>query len=294
MYPEPIEHYFAPTELTEVLTLLAHHPAGVKLLAGGQSLMPLMKSREIAASTLIDLNRVAGLADIQWEQDRIVIGALVRHSDVVKHARLQRSCTVLTEAAERIGDRQVRNRGTLAGSLVFADPTGDIAPAALALDARVIVAKADGSTRREAVETFITGSRSCHLARDELVTAIEIPLPDTRGGSSYIKHGRVAQDRAILGVAVSLTLGPNAVCERIRIAVCGIAPQPRRARALEETLVGKTLDAAALKAAGAFAAESIPTQSDPMASAAYRTQLLRVTVPETIAQAVHNAQQANS
>ncbi len=285
MYPRAIENYFAPTDVAEVLTLLQQHGEQAKLLAGGQSLMPLMKLRLAEPQTIIDLNQVAALDDIREENGRLHIGALARHADVATHPLILQSYPLLADAARNIGDPQIRNRGTIAGSLVHADPSADYPPAVMALDGQLVVAKADGGTRTVALDDFLAGPLMSDIGEDELVTRIEIPAPAARSGGAYAKHSQVAGDFAIISVAAHITLGPSGICQQASIVVGGVMPKPGRAGQAASLLQGKALDAPLLTQAGEAAAEEVETEDDVRASAAYRSQLIRVTVPEVVRQA---------
>ena len=149
MYPDPIDEYHAPTDLAEALDLLSRFGANAKILAGGQSLLQQMKARLVAPRILVDLNRVRGLDEIRETDSSLEIGALVRFHRAADDETLRRSFTALAEAAASIGDRQVRNRGTLVGSITFAANYGDIAPAALALDAKVVIAGSGAGSRED-------------------------------------------------------------------------------------------------------------------------------------------------
>ena len=285
MYPRAIENYFAPTDVAEVLTLLQQHGEQAKLLAGGQSLMPLMKLRLAEPQTIIDLNQVAALDDIREENGRLHIGALARHADVATHPLILQSYPLLADAARNIGDPQIRNRGTIAGSLVHADPSADYPPAVMALDGQLVVAKADGGTRTVALDDFLAGPLMSDIGEDELVTRIEIPVPAARSGGAYAKHSQVAGDFAIISVAAHITLDPSGICQQASIVVGGVMPKPGRAGQAASLLQGKALDAPLLTQAGEAAAEEVETEDDVRASAAYRSQLIRVTVPEVVRQA---------
>ncbi|MCY4386928.1 MAG: xanthine dehydrogenase family protein subunit M [Desulfurellaceae bacterium] len=285
MYPRAIENYFAPTDVAEVLTLLQQHGEQAKLLAGGQSLMPLMKLRLAEPQTIIDLNQVAALDDIREENGRLHIGALARHADVATHPLILQSYPLLADAARNIGDPQIRNRGTIAGSLVHADPSADYPPAVMALDGQLVVAKADGGTRTVALDDFLAGPLMSDIGEDELVTRIEIPVPAARSGGAYAKHSQVAGDFAIISVAAHITLDPSGICQQASIVVGGVMPKPGRAGQAAGLLQGKALDAPLLTQAGEAAAEEVETEDDVRASAAYRSQLIRVTVPEVVRQA---------
>ena len=290
MYPKAIENYFAPTEVAEVLTLLQQYGEQAKLLAGGQSLMPLMKLRLAEPQTIIDLNQVAALDDIREENGRLYIGALARHADVAVHPLILQSYPLLADAARNIGDPQIRNRGTIAGSLVHADPSADYPPAVIALDGRLVVAKAAGGTRTVALDDFLVGPLMSDIGEDELVTRIEIPAPAAHAGGAYAKRSQVAGDFAIISVAAHITLDPSGICRQASIVVGGVMPKPGRAERAAGLLHGKALDATLLTQAGEAAAEEVETEDDVRASAAYRRQLIRVTVPEVVRQASARAE----
>lgn len=291
MYPKSIENYFAPTDIAEVLTLLNQYGEQAKLLAGGQSLMPLMKLRLAEPQTIIDLNQVAALDDIREEDGRLHIGALARHADVATHPLILQSYALLADAARNIGDPQIRNRGTIAGSLVHADPSADYPPAVMALDGQLVVAKADGDTRIVLVDDFLAGPLMSNIGEDELVTRIEIPASAAHSGGAYAKHSQVAGDFAIVSVAAHVTLDPNGVCQQARVVVGGVMPKPCRAEQAASLLQGKTIDTTLLTQAGEAAAEEVETEDDVRASADYRRQLIRVTVPEVVRQARARAEE---
>jgi CO/xanthine dehydrogenase FAD-binding subunit len=292
MYPKSIEFYFAPTEVGEVLALLKQHGTHAKLLAGGQSLMPLMKLRLVEPRTVIDLNRVSGLSEIREDGGVLHIGAMVRHVDVAGHPFIQRSYGLLADAARSIGDLQVRNRGTLAGSLVHADPAADYPPAVIALNGRIVLAKAGGNTRTVTADDFVVGPLTSALAEDELVTRIEIPTPPARSGSAYTKHSQVAGDFAIISVAAQVTLDAAGKCQQAAIVIGGVMPKPVRAAQAAALLRGTMLDDAILARAGETAAVEVETHTDVRASAEYRRQLIRVTVPAMLHQAAERARKA--
>ncbi|MBI4695248.1 MAG: FAD binding domain-containing protein [Gammaproteobacteria bacterium] len=288
MYPNAIAHYHAPTELADVLALLA---AGgeAKVIAGGQTLMPLLKSRLYSPATLVDLNRVRGLGAIEEHPDRLVLGALVRHQQAATHPVVRARCRVLASAAIKVADRQVRNRGTLAGSLAYGDYTSDIAPALLALGAAVRIARHGAAERVVDLDAFLVGPFECDLAREELVTAIEIPLEPGATGGAYVKIGRVAHDRVTVSVGAHVALDGAGRLRFARLGFGGLSPRAQRARAAEELLAGRTPSAPLFAEAGAVAANGVKTRSDELASAEYRTQLIRVTVPQSLERAVRRA-----
>jgi len=292
MYPKAIELYFAPKDVGEVLALLRQHSEHAKLLAGGQSLMPLMKLRLVEPRTVIDLNRVSGLSEIREDGGTLHLGAMVRHADVAAHPLIQRSSGLLADAAHSIGDPQVRNRGTFAGSLVHADPAADYPPAVMALDGRILLAKANGSTRVLRIDDFLLGPLTSAVAEDELVTRIEIPTPPPRSGGAYAKHSQVAGDFAIISVAAQVTLDTAGKCQQAAIVIGGVMPKPGRAVRAAGMLRGTLLDDATLIRAGETAAAEVETHTDVRASAEYRQQLIRTTVPAMLRQAAAQAGKA--
>ena len=292
MYPKAIELYFAPKDVGEVLALLRQHHEHAKLLAGGQSLMPLMKLRLVEPRTVIDLNHVSGLSEIREDGGTLHLGALVRHADVAAHPLIQRSSGLLADAAHSIGDPQVRNRGTLAGSLVHADPAADYPPAVMALDGRILLAKANGSTRVLRIDDFLLGPLTSAVAEDELVTRVEIPTPPPRSGGAYAKHSQVAGDFAIISVTAQVTLDTAGKCQQAAIVIGGVMPKPGRAVRAAGMLRGTLLDDATLIRAGETAAAEVETHTDVRASAAYRQQLIRTTVPAMLRQAAARAGKA--
>jgi len=234
------------------------------------------------------------LSGIREDGETLYVGALVRHADVAAHPRVQRSYGLLADAARNIGDPQVRNRGTLAGSLVHADPAADYPPAVIALHGRIVLAKADGSTRTVSADDFIAGPLTSAIAADEVVTRIEIPTPLPRSGGAYGKHSQVAGDFAIISVAAHVTLDPAGTCHNAAIVIGGVMPKPVRAMRAGELLRGTRLDDTRLARAGEIAVQEVETHTDVRASAEYRQQLIRVTVPTVLRQAAAQAGKASS
>ncbi len=290
MYPHPLKHYLRPHTVAEAVAALDEYGPNAKVIAGGQSLMTELKARAIAPRALIDINRVAELAALSIEENSLRCGALVRFATIANNTVINARWSALAEAAGAIGDRQVRNRGTVLGSLVYAAHWGDIAPAAAVLGAEVEIA-GSRATRRLTVEEFVLGPRQTALKADELAIALHVPKPN--GGSAYVKHGRVTQDRATLSVAVALdhSSGRRAV----RIAVGGLSLHPIcRALEAEASLQDAVLDDAALRRAGECAANSLSPQTDELASADYRRQLLRVLVPRALGLAAARGERRNA
>jgi carbon-monoxide dehydrogenase medium subunit len=283
MYPEPIEQYFQPTTLAAALQLVATHGTGAHILAGGQSLVPALKARAVAARALIDINRVTELSTLTASAEGLCLGALLRLTAVAHDPLIGRTASALAEAAAALGDRQVRNRATLVGSIVWAMHWGDIAPAAAALGASLRLAGPTGR-RDVGVESFVLGPRHTALRAQEMVLALRLPTPPPHTGSCYLKHGRAVQDRATLGVAVCLTRGPDGRCAEVSIALGGLAQHPIcRATQIEDRVRGQILNAALLEDLKHWAPTTITTHTDELASAAYRRQLIGVYVPRALA-----------
>lgn len=280
MYPKPIDRYLVPTSLAEGLALRAAH-AGSTVLAGGQSLVPRLKARVTAASTLLDLNRIAELSAIERTPHGFRLGALVRHRAAATHPALRHAAAVLCDAALAVGDLQVRNRGTLVGSVCWTDPSGDIAPAAIALGAHVRLASAARGTRLLPV----CGFEPAAIRDDEIVTHLEFLTPVATVSGAYCKVGRVAQDRAIASAAVQLEWAPTARVTRAVIVLGGIAALPQPMRTSAALLEGGALERTQIAACAAHAAAACTPRSDGMASAEYRRQLVASLVAAALEQA---------
>jgi len=279
MIPAPFE-YFAPASLREALGLLSDYKDDVKLLAGGQSLVALMKLRLAKPKYVIDLNRIPGLNYIRAEKDSIRIGALATHAEIEQSETIRRNCPLLSEAAATIGDAQVRNQGTLGGSLAHADPAGDMPAAILALDAEMKAAGPAGERWIKA-EDFFVGFLTSSLEPEEILTEIKVPVfPGSR--SAYLKAAQRASGFAVVGVAVRLRLGANSACEDIAIGVTGVADKAYRARDAENILKGNKPEDGLLERAAAKALEGVDPLEDINGSKEYRAHLARVYIVRAI------------
>lgn len=269
MIPAAFE-YESPRTLGEALALLASR-ADAKLLAGGHSLLPAMKLRVAAPATLIDLGRIAGLAYVRNAGDRIAIGAMTTHAEIAGCDLLHAASPLLAETAAHIGDVQVRNRGTIGGSLAHADPAADYPAAILALDAEM-VAMSERGERVIPARKFFTGLMTTALRPNEILT--EIRVPKTSGaGTAYKKFHHPASGFAVVGVAAVVKLRRGNI-ESATIGITGVGMHAYRAAAVEAALRGKPLSAianAAQKAAG-----KVEALGDPYASAEYRRHLAQV------------------
>jgi aerobic carbon-monoxide dehydrogenase medium subunit len=271
--PAPFEYHRA-TSLTEAHALLRQYGDEAKLLAGGHSLLPAMKLRLAQPGHLIDIGGLSDLRYVRDDGDALRIGALSTHHDLETNGVVRDRCPLLADAAAVIGDRQVRNRGTIGGALAHADPAADHPAAVLALDATVVAEGPDG--RREIpIDEFFVGLLTTALAPDEVVTEVRIPLAEGRVGAAYAKLANQASGYAVVGVAAVLTLDADGRCRRARIGVTGAGSVAMRASAVEAGLEGYPLDDAVIDAAVGHAADGLDLLDDVQASAAYRR---RVTV----------------
>ena len=273
MYPASFE-YFAPDTLDEALTILERFGDEGKVLAGGQSLIPLMKLRFAAPRAVVDINRIAGLDGLGQDDGRLRIGALVRHKTCERSGLLHGRWGALGDAAPQISDPLVRNLGTVAGSLAHADPQGDWGSVMLAMRAEV-VARSSAGERTIPIDEFLLGPFTTSLEPGEIVTEVRVPDPGARAGGTYLKLERKVGDFATVGVAVHLTLA-NGTVGRAGIAMTGVGPINLRATAAEEALAGNTLDDAAIAEAARLAAEAAEPLADVRGSVEYKRNAIRV------------------
>jgi carbon-monoxide dehydrogenase medium subunit len=282
--------YLAPATLDEAVALLSQHQDEAKILAGGHSLIPAMKLRLAQPQLLIDIGRIKDLSYISEQDGHIRIGAMTTHYQLESNERLRDICPLLPECASHIGDVQVRNKGTIGGSLVQADPAGDWPAAILALDALMVVVGAQGERVIKAADFFVDMLTTA-LAPDEILREIRINSPQGRGmlGQSYIKVAQPASGFAVVGVAVNLTRQAGGACQSSSIGITGVAVKAYRASAVENLLNGSALDAQSISAAASHAADGVDANEDLYASANYRQHLARVYTRRAIEAAVERA-----
>lgn len=286
MYPAPFE-YFAPASVSEALALMASK-ADAKILAGGHSLLPIMKLRLATPAALIDIGKIADLKGISDMGDKISIGALTTHHDIEHSALLRYNCALLPEVASHIGDRQVRNRGTMGGSLAHADPAADYPAAMLALGATIEAQSSSGKRTVNADDLF-TGLLQTSLNPNEIITAIHVPKTGDKGnGVAYAKFPHPASRYAIAGVAVWVKIEDDVV-KAIRIGVTGAADHAQRAKKAEDALNGKPMTESNLAAAAKLASDGLTTMGDMYASADYRAQLVNALAEQALNSAHHRA-----
>ncbi|HKQ06320.1 MAG TPA: xanthine dehydrogenase family protein subunit M [Blastocatellia bacterium] len=267
--------YLTPATLDEALALLQQHAADAKILAGGHSLIPAMKLRLAQPAVLIDIGRIRDLAYIREEGDRIHIGAMTTHFQIEASDRLRDICPILPEAATQIGDAQVRNRGTLGGSLAHADPAADWPAVMIALRAEMVAVGGSGE-RVIAADDFFVDMLTTALDAGEILREIRIPVPAGRYGQAYVKAAQPASGFAVVGVAVHLVRDAGGACESISVGITGVASKAYRANGAEAALKGSGLDEQAIATAAATAADGVTINGDIYASESYRTHLAQV------------------
>lgn len=280
--------YMAPKTLDEAVGLLAQHPDEAKILAGGHSLIPAMKLRLATPQILIDIGRINDLSYIREEGEQIRIGAMTTHYRLESSDRLREICPLLPECAAQIGDVQVRNKGTIGGSLAHSDPAGDWPAAIIALDAELVAVSAGGERVIKAVDFFVDMLTTA-LGPDEILREIRINAPTGRFGQAYLKVAQPASGFAVVGVAVALTRDNNGACASAGIGITGVASKVYRASAVEQAIIGSGLDDQAIGAAATHATDGVSVNGDLYASDAYRSHLARVYTRRAIETATSRA-----
>jgi carbon-monoxide dehydrogenase medium subunit len=273
--PATTFEYHVPTTLQEAISLLTQYGGDAKILAGGHSLIPIMNLRLAQPRALIDIGKIPGLSGIREENGAIVIGAMTTHYMVESSVVLKQKVPILPEAGAVIGDVQVRNRGTIGGSIAHADPAGDFPAVAVALDMALKVVGSRGERSLKAREFFIDILTTA-LQSDEILTEIRVPAMAPRTGSAYEKFPNPASRYAIVGVAAVVTVDGNGACQKASIGLNGVTGKPVAAVGVEQALVGKRLNDQVIQEAAAKAADGLQPLGDIFASAEYRLHLARV------------------
>lgn len=267
-------NYRKAGSVEEALSLLKEHGADAKLLAGGHSLLPAMKLRLNMPGTLIDIGRLPELRYIREEGDTIAIGAAATHHDISRSEVLQQRLPIMNETAELIGDVQVRNKGTLGGSLAHADPAADWPAIMLAAEATIVVKGPDGE-RHIAAADFFNGFYMTDLGEEEILTEIRLPVPPANTGMSYQKFMQPASRFAIVGCAALVTMKRGS-CERVRVAFSGVSEAAFRDEKVEAALTGQPANADHIARAAEKAAADVSIMADHFATEEYRQHLARV------------------
>jgi carbon-monoxide dehydrogenase medium subunit len=279
--------YESPTTIDDAVKALGRSREA-KVLAGGHSLIPLMKLGLAEPELIVDIGRIAALREIKSEDGAIVIGALATHRMIADNAKVVSTLSALAEAAAAVGDLQVRSRGTIGGSLAHADSAADEPAPTLAFDATIRVIGPKGRRDIRARE-FFKGTFETALGPNEIVVEIRFPAPAGRSGSAYEKFAHPASGFAIVGVAAVIGLKADGTVERAAIGVTGAAAGPFRATAAERAIVGTRGDAGAIAAAAAKTAEGVTMLSDLTASSEFRQQLVIVHARRALERAAERA-----
>ena len=286
MYPAAFEYHRAAT-VDEALALLSQYGEDGKLIAGGHSLLPVMKLRFAQPAHLIDIRRVPELAGIREENRVLRIGATTTHAAVAASDVIRHRVPMLAEAAGQIADAQVRNMGTIGGSLAHADPAADLPAVALALGAELRAVGRRGP-RSISVDEFFTGMFSSALASDEVLIEVRVPIPPAQTGGAYEKYPDPASGYALVGVAATVTLRDGGVVQRARVAMTGYAANAARLTSVEEALTGQPGTPERIEAAARRAIEGVEPR-DGGGNAAHRANLVAVYTRRALTRAAERA-----
>lgn len=284
----PAFEYFDPRSIEEAVSLLAQHGEDGKVLAGGQSLVPMLNFRLLSPRCLIDINRIESLAGIRREDDELVIGAGTRTRVLEVSKDVAAACPLFSDVVPNIAHVQIRNRGTVGGSLSHADPAAELPATMTALAARFIITSSKG-TRTVNADAFFTGYLTTCLEPDELLTQIRVPVQSPASGFAFLEVSRRHGDFALVGVAVVLSLDGAGRCNSATIVLTGAHDTPFRATTAAGVLEGTIVGEEAIDEAAQRVADGLAPQSDIHASAAYRVDVARVLTRRAIARALHRS-----
>ena len=267
--------YFAPATLDEALELLAQHGPDAKLLAGGQSLMPMMNLRLVRPAVVVDINRIQGLSGVSAANGTVTIGALTRQRDLERSGAIRDAFPMMTAAISHIGHFQIRNRGTIGGSLAHADPAAELPAICTALDGKLTLADS-GGTQTIAAADFAVGPLITSLAPEQMLTEIRLPTLGDGWRWGFREVSRREGDFALVGSVALLKTDGDGVCQEARITMFAVGDGPARIPAAEQALAGRVVDAAARREAAALVSEAVTPGSDIHASAEYRKEVSAV------------------
>ncbi len=266
--------YVAPASVADAIIALTEAGEDGKILAGGQSLIPVLRLRLSFPSVLVDLRKISALRGVREEGSELVIGAMTRHADVITDPLVKQYAALVVEASATVADPAVRHRGTFGGALAHADPAGDLAAVALALDA-TLVAEGPGGRRTIKAADFFLDYLQTSLSPDEVLVEVRVPKLEGQWGVAYEKFNRTAQAWAIVGAAVAVRRENGSIAEA-RVGLTNMGSTPVRASAVEAALAGAPAEAGAVEAAAAHAADGTNAPADLSAQSDYREHLARV------------------
>ena len=284
----PSFDYEAPTSVSAAVALLGNNP-DAKVLAGGQSLIPMMRFRLASPAVLVDINRIADLAYIREDSGWLKIGAMTREAELDASDLIREKYPLLADTTRMVADPVVRNLSTLGGNLAHADPANDHPATMLAYGAE-LVAMGKAGERTIPIGKFFTGPFQTALKQSELITEIRIPTPDARSGGAYIKLERKVGDFATAAVAAQLTLDKSGKVSYAGVALTNVGPTPIKATAAEQALVGNKPEDSVIRRAAALAAEAAQPESDARGSAEYKRALVKTLTVRALRKAVQRAQ----
>lgn len=285
MIPGSFE-YFAPRSIPEAIEILSAHREDVKVLSGGQSLLPLMKMRLSKPGYLVDIGRIPGLDTMVEESNNLIVGALVTHDQIEHSELLQKRCPLLPQTAATIADVQIRNRGTIGGSIAHADPAGDMPAAIMALDAEIKVVGPSGERWIKSNDFFL-GLLMSVLEPDELVSAVRVPVTDN-DKTAYLKAAPRSSGFAVVGVAVRMGMDASGTCTHAALGITGITDKAYRPTRTEEILTGQKLDSKTIEEAAAESTRNVDVIEDINGSSEYRTHLTHVYVTRALQAAMQS------
>jgi carbon-monoxide dehydrogenase medium subunit len=275
MYPSVIHDYRRPASVQEAVTAITDGGADASFIAGGQSLMQALKARLVQPHALVDLQNVAELKGVTFDGS-VRIGAMTRYVELMAETRLAPAYAAIIDAAAHVGDRQVRNRGTIGGSVCWNYIAACMPAVALTLDATMTLVSGSGGERRLPAHEFIGAPLETARKDDELLVSLELPTPAAHAGSAYGKWSLVSDGLPVIGACVYIELDGGGKCSRAQVGFGGLASGPKRSPAAEAKLVGcKAGDDEVVSQAMAAAAQEIETQGDLWADPAYRSHLIR-------------------
>ena len=280
--------YFEPEDLPQALDLLRQHGDEARVIAGGQSLLILIRQGLVRPAVLISPHRIRALREIKIEGGELVLGAMVTQREIASDSRIIRGLSALAQAASKVGSVHVQNLGTVGGNLSHAEPNGDSAPALISLGASVTAASSGGQ-RQIPLENFFRGPFENVLESVEMVTHVRVPLPADGAWSVYLKHVMRAVDRATVGIGVQLRIDVGGVCFDVHIGICGAAPHPFRATKVESLLRGERISEPLLDAVGAALASMCDPFSDSHGPADYKRKMALVLAKRALRQAASAA-----
>jgi len=287
MIPAAFDYRLARS-VDEAIALLQQYGDEAKILAGGQSLIPTLKLRLAQPGVLVDLGRIPGLSYIREENGTVAIGAMTTYTTLGRSDLLRQHFAIILDALAVLADRQVRNRGTLGGSMAHADPGADLTAVVLALKGN-IVAQGPGGTRSIAADDFFVDTFATALQPDEIITEIRLPVPPAHTGSAYVKLENKASHYAVVGSAAVITLNADGACSSASVAITGASTKLTRANTVEAALAGKKLDETTLADAASHAVDGLELVGDIHGSEVYRGQMCTVMTRRAILKAVERA-----